>query len=155
MLAYVAAKYNISGYASWVWEDGAFSTLPFRWCIGPLDKYVRIVQRLFFCSYVLCNSLLLHFPLFGKFLCYFAAWIVSVRVVKTWLCWQFKWKIKLYNIIIRYTNEKKKQIIIVLTLKQLRIMEMNYVAPELEVLEVEVEAGFAMSEPNITPPALD
>ena len=58
---------------------------------------------------------------------------------------QFKWKIKLYNIIIRYTNEKKKQIIIVLTLKQLRIMEMNYVAPELEVLEVMVEAGFAFS----------
>lgn len=34
-------------------------------------------------------------------------------------------------------------------------MEMNYVAPELEVLEVEVEAGFAMSEPNIVPPSMD
>ena len=28
-------------------------------------------------------------------------------------------------------------------------MEMNYVAPELEVLEVMVEKGFAMSDPNI------
>ena len=169
MLAYVAAKYNISGYAGRVWQDGAFSTLPFWWCIGPLDKYVRIVQRLFFCSYVLCNSLLLPLPLFGKFLCYFAAWIVSCRFVKSrfWgtgtAIWgrktrkrkQFKWKIKLYNIIIRYTNEKKKQIIIVLTLKQLRIMEMNYVAPELEVLEVMVEKGFAMSEPSVVPPSMD
>jgi len=34
-------------------------------------------------------------------------------------------------------------------------MEMNYVAPELEVLEVEVEAGFAMSEPTIVPPTVD
>ena len=34
-------------------------------------------------------------------------------------------------------------------------MEMKYVAPELEVLEVEVEAGFAMSEPNIVGPGQD
>ena len=141
MLAYVAAKYNISGYAGRVWQDGASSTLPFWWCIGPLDKYVRIVQRLFFCSYDLCNSLLLPLPLFGKFLCYFAAWIVSVRVVKRWLCRQFKWKIKLYNIYKGIPTGKSK-IKIVLTLKQLRIMEMNYVAPELEVLEVVVEKGF-------------
>ena len=46
--------------------------------------------------------------------------------------------------IIRYTNEKK-QIKIVLTFKLLKIMEMNYVAPELEVLEVLVEQGFAGS----------
>ena len=86
MLAYVAAKYNISGYAGRVWQEGASSTLPFWWCIGPLDKYVRIVQRLFFCSYDLCNSLLLHLPLFGKFLSYFAAWIVSVRIVGSRFC---------------------------------------------------------------------
>ena len=34
-------------------------------------------------------------------------------------------------------------------------MEMNYVAPELEVLEVMVEKGFEMSQPNINPPAFD
>ena len=34
-------------------------------------------------------------------------------------------------------------------------MKMNYVAPELEVLEVEVEAGFAMSEPTIVTPTVD
>ena len=34
-------------------------------------------------------------------------------------------------------------------------MEMNYVAPELEVLEVVVEKGYAMSEPTIVPPTLD
>ena len=34
-------------------------------------------------------------------------------------------------------------------------MEMNYVAPELEVLEVMVEKGYAMSEPNIVPPTVE
>ena len=34
-------------------------------------------------------------------------------------------------------------------------MEMNYVAPELEVLEVVVEKGYAMSEPSVVPPAMD
>ena len=34
-------------------------------------------------------------------------------------------------------------------------MEMNYVAPELEVLEVMVETGFAMSEPSVVPPSMD
>ena len=33
-------------------------------------------------------------------------------------------------------------------------MEMNYVAPELEVLEVMVEQGFAAS-PLVTPPTFD
>ena len=39
---------------------------------------------------------------------------------------------------------------IVLTIENLKIMEMNYVAPELEVLEVMVESGFAGS---VTPPS--
>ena len=73
----------------------------------------KVVLKLFYLNnrwdFPSCKSKLLPNPLFGKFLCYFAAWIVSVRVVKRWLCRQFKWKIKLYNIIIRYTNEKKKQ----------------------------------------------
>ena len=34
-------------------------------------------------------------------------------------------------------------------------MKMNYVAPELEVLEVMVEVGFNMSDPNIVPPTVD
>ena len=34
-------------------------------------------------------------------------------------------------------------------------MEMNYVAPELEVLEVMVEQGFAGSEPKPTFPGLE
>ena len=33
-------------------------------------------------------------------------------------------------------------------------MEMNYVAPELEVLEVEVEAGFQMSAPAVDDPVI-
>ena len=52
-----------------------------------------------------------------------------------------KWKKTLYYII----NEKK-QIKIVLTFKLLMIMKMEmYVAPELEVLEIMVEQGFAGS----------
>ena len=48
--------------------------------------------------------------------------------------------------IIRYTNEKKQIKKIVLTFKLLKIMKMEmYVAPELEVLEVMVEQGFAGS----------
>ena len=34
-------------------------------------------------------------------------------------------------------------------------MEMNYVAPELEVLEVMVEKGFEMSQPSIVGPGQD
>ena len=48
--------------------------------------------------------------------------------------------------IIRYTNEKKANKKIVLTFKLLMIMKMEmYVAPELEVLEVMVEAGYNVS----------
>ena len=47
--------------------------------------------------------------------------------------------------IIRYTNEKKANKKIVLTFKLLMIMKMNYVAPELEVMEVLVEAGYQAS----------
>ena len=39
-------------------------------------------------------------------------------------------------------NYWKLILIIVLTFKHFKIMEMNYVAPELEVLEVMVEKGF-------------
>ena len=50
-------------------------------------------------------------------------------------------------------NSKNKAINIVLTFKLLKIMkmEMNYVAPELEVLEVMVEKGF---EGSVTPPGV-
>ena len=60
-----------------------------------------------------------------------------------------KTSVKAY--IIRYTNSRERKQKIVLTFKLLKIMEMNYVAPELEVLEVMVEQGFAGSEndPNI------
>ena len=50
-----------------------------------------------------------------------------------------------YAFLVRETPRKKNKIIIVLTFKQLKIMKMNYVAPELEVLEVMVEQGFAGS----------
>ena len=42
-------------------------------------------------------------------------------------------------------NIGKRRIKIVLTIKLLRIMEMNYVAPELEVMEVMGEQGFFVS----------
>ena len=47
-----------------------------------------------------------------------------------------------YALLVRKIPRKKNKIIIVLTFKQLKIMKMNYVAPELEVLEVMVEVGF-------------
>ena len=49
------------------------------------------------------------------------------------------------QVLIDIKTGKKRRIKIVLTIKLLRIMEMNYVAPELEVLEVMVEKGFAGS----------
>ena len=56
-------------------------------------------------------------------------------------------EIKLY-IIKGVTGEIRKIENSINSKKQLRIMKMNYVAPELEVLEVMVEVGFAGSDVN-------